>query len=65
MAVCSVFLNEGHLRQFTLFLIVLAPLLRGSMHFADKWPVYMLTPFRMDLLAVGGFLCLEWRSNRP
>jgi peptidoglycan/LPS O-acetylase OafA/YrhL len=58
------FLSERRLRQLCIALIVLTPLLRGAMHFQEHWPIYMLTPFRMDLLASGGLLCLEWRSRR-
>lgn len=57
------FLSYGNLRRLCLFLIVLAPVLRGTLHFSEHWIVYMLTPFRMDLLAIGGLLCLEWRQN--
>jgi len=58
------FLRRRHLQQLCVLLIVLAPVLRGSFHFHDHWPIYTLTPFRMDLLACGGFLCLLWRDRR-
>ncbi|HEV2215489.1 MAG TPA: acyltransferase [Terracidiphilus sp.] len=58
------FLSERHLRRLCVALILAAPILRGSFHFASQWPVYMLTPFRMDLLAAGGLLCLIWRNDR-
>lgn len=58
------FLDRRHLRKLCIFLIVLAPVLRGSFHFAFDWPIYELTPFRMDLLAVGGLLCIEWRDRQ-
>src|SRR5664279_1779381 len=58
------YLNRRHVRYLCVFLIVLAPLLRGVLHFQQPWSVYMLTPFRMDLLATGGLLCLAWRSRR-
>jgi len=57
-------LSEERLRKLCILLIVLAPVLRGCFHFAEEWPVYMLTPFRMDLLACGGWLCLAWRRRR-
>ena len=56
MAICGV-------RQLCLFLICLAPVLRYAFHFSDKYAIYSLTPFRMDLLSVGALLCLEWRSS--
>jgi len=58
------FLSERRLKQLCVLLMVLAPVLRGAMHFAEHWPIYMLTPFRLDLLAAGGLLCLLWRSHR-
>jgi peptidoglycan/LPS O-acetylase OafA/YrhL len=58
------FLSERSLRWFSLLLIVLAPVLRGTVHFQDHWPIYTLTPFRMDLLASGALLWLEWKRNR-
>lgn len=58
------FLDERHLRRFLVLLIVLAPVLRGVVHFHEHWPIYTLTPFRMDLLAAGALLWLEWQRNR-
>lgn len=58
------FLDERHLRRFLVLLIVLAPVLRGVIHFHEHWPIYTLTPFRMDLLASGALLWLEWQRNR-
>jgi peptidoglycan/LPS O-acetylase OafA/YrhL len=58
------FLRLRHLRMLCILLIAIPPLLRGTFHFADLWPIYMGTPFRMDLLATGGLLCLTWRSRR-
>jgi peptidoglycan/LPS O-acetylase OafA/YrhL len=43
----------------------LAPILRGSLQFEQHWQVYMLTPFRMDLLAAGALLCFAYRDKRP
>ena len=58
------FLTERQLRSVSMLLIVIAPLLRATIHFSDPWVMYMLTPFRMDLLASGALLCLVWR-NKP
>jgi len=57
------FLSQRNLRRLCLFLVLLAPILRGSFHFSAHWFIFMLTPFRMDLLAIGSLLCLEWRQN--
>ncbi|MGH9520852.1 MAG: acyltransferase family protein [Terriglobales bacterium] len=57
------FLSERHLRRLCLALILAAPVLRGLFHFSAIWPIFMLTPFRMDLLAAGGLLCLVWREK--
>ncbi len=48
------------------FLMLAAPLLRFvcSPQFSSYAPVYMLTPFRMDLLAAGAGLALVWRKRR-
>ncbi len=53
------FLSTRRLRQLCIALIVLAPILRGAFLFQRHWPIYTLTPFRMDLLAAGGLLCVE------
>ena len=58
------FLNERQLRNLSILLIVLAPVLRGVIHFQEHWPIYTLTPFRMDLLSAGALLWLEWQRNR-
>lgn len=57
------FLSERSLRRLCLALMLIAPALRGTLHFHLQWAVYMLTPFRMDLLAAGGLLCLIWRQK--
>jgi peptidoglycan/LPS O-acetylase OafA/YrhL len=46
-------------------LIVAAPLLRAlaTPWFASYWPIYYLTPFRMDLLAAGALLALAQRRD--
>jgi peptidoglycan/LPS O-acetylase OafA/YrhL len=58
------FLNERALKKLCIALIVVVPALRGAFHFADRWPIYELTPFRMDLLASGALLYLIWNSRR-
>jgi len=60
------FLSERHLRRLSILLIILAPVLRGVIHSDAAWtsPIYMGTPFRMDLLAAGALLWLEWQRNR-
>ena len=58
------FLSERRLRGLSILLIVLAPVLRGVIHFPEHWPIFTLTPFRMDLLSAGALLWLEWERNR-
>jgi peptidoglycan/LPS O-acetylase OafA/YrhL len=58
------FLSERRLVSLSVFLAVLAPCLRGALHFQQHWPIYTLTPFRMDLLAVGALLCLVYRDSQ-
>ncbi|MFP5209711.1 MAG: acyltransferase family protein [Acidobacteriota bacterium] len=57
------FLDERRLRHLAITLVILAPLLRATFHFSQSWPIYALTPFRMDLLAAGALLCLVWRNH--
>jgi len=59
------FLSERRLKWFAIFLIALAPCLRFGLHFHQHWPIYTLLPFRMDLMAVGGLLCVAYRNARP
>ena len=58
------FLDERQLKWLCGILIITAPVLRGTLHFQQHWPIYTLTPFRMDLLAAGAMLRLEWNRNR-
>lgn len=58
------FLSEKSLAVFAGVLIATAPVLRGLIHFSEPWPIYMLTPFRMDLLATGALLHLFYRRRR-
>ena len=53
------FLDERQLRRLAILVMAVAPLLRSTFHFAEHWPIYTLTPFRMDLLAAGALLWLE------
>lgn len=47
-------------------IVVLAPFLRWfcTPLFTTHWPIYALTPFRMDLLAVGALLSILWRHRK-
>ena len=47
-------------------LLLLAPVLRWTCTpmFDSAWPIYALTPFRMDLLAAGALLSIAWRHHR-
>jgi peptidoglycan/LPS O-acetylase OafA/YrhL len=59
------FLNTRQLRRVCICLILLAPVLRGLIHFElNNGSTYRLLPFRMDLLSFGALLCLEWREQR-
>ncbi len=60
------FLGEKSLAWVTAALLLAAPVLRGvcTPLFAQHWQIYSLTPFRMDLLAMGGLLALVWRRKR-
>ncbi len=59
-------LSEAALGWTTVALIVAAPILRFTCTplFANYWPIYSLTPFRMDLLLIGGLLAIGWRNHR-
>jgi len=58
------FLDERRLRWLAWTLVLAAPVLRGALHFPQHWPIYTLTPFRMDLLAAGALLWME-RERSP
>ena len=58
------FLGERALGKLAAGLVLIAPALRGVAHFSTPWWVYTLTPFRMDLLALGALLCLVYRNRR-
>jgi len=57
------FLDERRLRWLAIGLIAAAPVLRGAIHFHQHWPIYTLTPFRMDLLAAGSLLWIARARN--
>lgn len=48
-----------------LIALVGAPILRAlaADWFTSSWPVYVLTPFRMDTLCAGALLALVWRGD--
>jgi len=60
------FLGERALAWFAAGLVLAAPLLRWfcTPLFSNHWAIYVLTPFRMDLLAAGALLAILWR-RRP
>jgi peptidoglycan/LPS O-acetylase OafA/YrhL len=60
------FWSERTIASIAGALIVAAPILRWicTPYFAHSWPIYVLTPFRMDLLAVGALLAVTWRQHR-
>jgi peptidoglycan/LPS O-acetylase OafA/YrhL len=60
------FLSEKNLAKLALGVIVAAPLMRwiSTPWFASQWPIYMLTPFRMDTLAAGALIAIAWRRHR-
>jgi peptidoglycan/LPS O-acetylase OafA/YrhL len=55
-------LSEVTLGWTAVVLIIAVPVLRGicTPMFTTHWPIYTLTPFRMDLLLVGALLALAW-----
>ncbi|AJX68520.1 acyltransferase family protein [Burkholderia pseudomallei] len=57
---------ERALARVAAALIVAAPLLRAiaTPWFDSFWPIYYLTPFRMDLLAAGALLAVALRRDR-
>lgn len=64
--VLVLFLSERTLAWVVGGLLLVAPILRYvcSPFFSSYAPVYMLAPFRMDLLAAGAGLALVWRRRR-
>jgi peptidoglycan/LPS O-acetylase OafA/YrhL len=59
-------LSEAALGWTAAALVILVPAMRGvcTPLFATHWPIYSLTPFRMDLLLVGALLALAWIHHR-
>jgi peptidoglycan/LPS O-acetylase OafA/YrhL len=60
------FLSEDGLAKLALTFMVAAPILRWTCTpwFSTEWPIYMLTPFRMDTLAAGALMAIAWRKYR-
>ncbi len=60
------FVSERWIARLAIFLVILAPWLRwfSTPLFADYVPIYMGTPFRMDLLAIGALVSIVWRKRR-
>ena len=63
------FLERRTLVRVACFLLLLEPVLRAALtpYFATFWPIYLLTPFRLDGLLFGSLLSilLENESNSP
>ena len=60
------FLSEDGLAKLALAFMAAAPILRWTCTpwFSTEWPIYMLTPFRMDTLAAGALMAIAWRKYR-
>jgi peptidoglycan/LPS O-acetylase OafA/YrhL len=61
------FLSERWIAGLSIFLVILAPLLRWfcTPLFPHYYvPIYAETPFRMDLLAIGALVSIVWRKRR-
>ncbi|MEK6346328.1 MAG: acyltransferase [Burkholderia sp.] len=60
------FCPERALAWVAAALVIVAPLLRAvaTPWFDSFWPIYYLTPFRMDLLAAGALLAVMLRRDR-
>ncbi len=60
------FFSEQAITWLAAAFVCAAPLLRWfcTPLFAYHWPIYALTPFRMDLLAVGALIAILWRRRQ-
>jgi peptidoglycan/LPS O-acetylase OafA/YrhL len=56
------FLPRRRMVQFSIALLILAPVLRYvcTPYFNSPWAIYMLLPFRMDCMAAGGLIAFLW-----
>jgi peptidoglycan/LPS O-acetylase OafA/YrhL len=57
---------ERALVRIAVAILFIAPLLRGlaTPLFSTRFPIYFLTPFRMDLLCAGAILAIIWRNRQ-
>lgn len=60
------FFSEQTITWAAAAIVFAAPLLRWfcTPLFAYHWPIYALTPFRMDLLAMGALISIVWRNRQ-
>jgi peptidoglycan/LPS O-acetylase OafA/YrhL len=60
------FLSERSIAWVATGVVLGAPILRWfcTPLFSTHWPIYALTPFRMDLLAVGALISIVWSKRQ-
>jgi len=60
-------LSRLSLRRLLWSMLLLTPIIRGiaTLFLPKYYPIYVLLPFRTDLLAAGALLAYYWRFNRP